>query len=259
MGPDRRGDAGGDRVSADWTTWHEARERSTTAPHGTASLALTAWLGPEAEEVPGLPGRWRLDADGAIVGDGFPTDGVDGAEVRLGAGQEHAFGDVIARRFDRDGTVALRVIDPASPNRTSIRGIDAFDYDPAWIVSGAFTPAAPAETVDVTAVDGRTSVAAVGGTIALELPTGPAELTVTRNAAGRLSAVFSDGSSNVDVYRFRFIDVPEPVDGVATVDFTRAFLPPCAFSDQYVCPTPLPGNRWTVRVEAGEKSVVRSS
>ena len=243
----------------EWTAWREARRRSATAPHGTAALALTAWLGPDAEEVRGLPGRWRLEADGAIVGEGFaPEHGVEGGELRLGPGQEHEFGEIIARRFDRDGTVALRVIDPAATSRTSIRDIDAFDYDPAWVVSGAFTPAAPAATVDVTAVDGRTSVATVGGTIALELPTGAAELTVTRNAAGRLSAVFSDGSSNVDVYRFRFIDVPEPVDGVATVDFTRAFLPPCAFSDEYVCPTPLPGNRWGVRVEAGEKTVVRA-
>jgi len=246
-------------MSGDWSAWRDARLRATTAPHGTASLALTAWLGPEAEQIPGLPGRWRLEADGPIVGDDFPADaGVDGGELRLEPGQEHAFGDVIARRFDRDGTVALRVIDPSAPSRTGILAIDAFDYDPAWVVSGAFAPAAPAESVEVTAVDGRTSVAAVGGTIALELPTGPAELTVTRNAAGRLSAVFSDGSSNVDVYRFRFIDVPEPVDGVATVDFTRAFLPPCAFSDEYVCPTPLPGNRWSVRVEAGEKNVVRA-
>ena len=245
-------------TATEWNTWRDQRLRGTTAPHGIAALALTAWLGPDAEPVDGLPGRWRLEAGGPIIGDGFsPEDGVAGGEVRLDAGQEHAFGDVIARRFDRDGTVALRVIDPSAPSRTSIEGIGAFDYSDEWIVSGAFTPAAAASTVDVIAVDGVSSVAEVGGRIALELPTGPVELTVTRNRAGALSAVFSDASSTVDVYRFRFLSVAEPVNGVATVDFTRAYLPPCAFSDEYVCPTPLPGNRWNVRVEAGEKNVVR--
>lgn len=64
----------------------------------------------------------------------------------------------------------------------------------------------------------------------------------------------ADGTSGVDAYRFRFLPIDLPSeDGTVTVDFNRAYLPPCAFSDQYVCPLPPAGNRLGVRIEAGER------
>jgi uncharacterized protein (DUF1684 family) len=37
------------------------------------------------------------------------------------------------------------------------------------------------------------------------------------------------------------------------LDFNRAFVPPCGFSDQYNCPMPPRQNRFHLPVEAGEK------
>jgi hypothetical protein len=40
------------------------------------------------------------------------------------------------------------------------------------------------------------------------------------------------------------------------LDFNRAFVPPCGFSDQYNCPLAPRNNRFPVPVTAGEKRVV---
>jgi uncharacterized protein (DUF1684 family) len=51
---------------------------------------------------------------------------------------------------------------------------------------------------------------------------------------------------------------PSP-DGSITLDFNRAFLPPCAFSYNYNCPIPPEQNRFPFKVEAGEKNVLAKS
>lgn len=43
--------------------------------------------------------------------------------------------------------------------------------------------------------------------------------------------------------------------GTVTLDFNRAFVPPCGFSAQYNCPLPPAQNRFAEPVIAGEKQV----
>lgn len=44
-----------------------------------------------------------------------------------------------------------------------------------------------------------------------------------------------------------------PGGDTVTLDFNRAFVPPCGFSVQYNCPLPPPQNRLHLPVPAGEK------
>jgi uncharacterized protein (DUF1684 family) len=46
--------------------------------------------------------------------------------------------------------------------------------------------------------------------------------------------------------------------GPVSLDFNRAFVPPCGFSVQYNCPLPPAQNRFGVAIEAGERQVVFS-
>ncbi|ALJ22109.1 DUF1684 domain-containing protein [Microbacterium sp. No. 7] len=239
-----------EEARAAWETWRAARLRNATLPHGLAALDRTEWPGDEPAELAGLPGLWRL-ADGVIVGTGLP-----GGEVRLAPGESAEVGDLLLRNFDRRGN-ALRVFDPASPNRTTIVGIDAYAYDPAWRVAGTFVRDESGESVDVVAVDGVVTPARLAGEIRLDTPAGPAVLTVTSTAAGGFSAVLGDATNNVETYRFRFVELGTPEGDVFVVDFNRLTVPPCGFSPEYVCPTPLPGNRWELPVRAGEKLVLR--
>ena len=78
---------------------------------------------------------------------------------------------------------------------------------------------------------------------------------------GLLAQPFAFGqctTSGDETYRFRFLTLrADGGAGEIDVDLNRAYLPPCAFSDFYVCPLPPLQNRLTVPVRAGEKTVVR--
>lgn len=244
---------------ASWTAWHTARERSVRAPHGIAALRFTHWLTEEATPLEGAPGTWRADATG-IVGERLTGTGLttpSGAQimtdrVELVHGDELHFGDALLRGMERDGVYALRVLDPEAPTRTSLAGISAFAPDVAWIRPARFVPS-PDVTVETESIDGHVTTETPVGRVEFELGDEAVSLTVTGGPNG-LWAVFSDGTSGDESYRFRFISMPAPTaDGHVLVDFNRAYLPPCAFSDHYVCPLPAPNNRLRTRITAGER------
>ena len=232
-----------------WRLWQRQRFDTAAAPHGTAALAHTHWLSEVPASYDGAPGVWAQQGEGATV------TGLGSAEPTLiRAGEQLTVEGVLLRAFARDGSLALRVIDPNAVSRTSLKAIRAYEPSEAWRVRGRFI--ADEQAVAVTSVDGHVSEGRLGGVIELEIAGEAVTLTVTRGSQG-LSAVFADGAS--ENYRFRFIAVDEPdADGTVIVDFNRAYLPPCAFSDQYVCPLPFPGNRWSVPVHAGESAVERA-
>lgn len=255
---------------ADWEDWHEARLRATTSSLGIASLVATHWLTPEPASYEGLPGTWQASENGivgtapelngnTILQDGRPYDTVGGPAVNLMSGQDIEWGDKRLRYFERDGARALRLFDPDAASRHSIEDIDAFEPDPTWVRPGRFIPAEQGAVLSVEAIDGHVSDDEVAGTIDVSLPGGEiASLTVTGDPRG-FSAVLSDGTSGEDTYRFRFLTIATPDDsGAVTVDFNRAYLPPCAFADFYVCPLPPAGNRLSTPIRAGEKNVVRA-
>jgi len=236
----------------DWQRWRDARYAAATRPFGIASLARTEWPTASRAAFDGLPGSWSLDGDD-IVGEDLP----DGTAVRLAPGQDAEVAGVRLRNFDRRGH-GLRVFDPESENRTRITEIETYDYDPAWRIQGRYRPSSDPATVDVVAVDGVVTPSTVAGEIDLATPEGDVTLTVLATASGGYTAVLGDATNNLETYRFRFLDFGDGPDGDAfVVDFNRAHLPPCAFSPEYVCPTPLPGNRWTIPVRAGERNVIR--
>jgi uncharacterized protein (DUF1684 family) len=71
---------------------------------------------------------------------------------------------------------------------------------------------------------------------------------------GRLYFIFRDGTSGKETYetaRFLYADLKD--DGTAVLDFNEAYNPPCAFNPFTTCPLPLPENRTTVRIPAGER------
>jgi uncharacterized protein (DUF1684 family) len=234
----------------------DARWRSVASDHGIAALRHTHWLDGEARAYDGAPGAWRA-VDGRVVGTGVRADAPDapGDEVVLAPGEHLDVGTLRLKAISREGAPALRVFDPETPGRTRLRGILSFPQNDAWALTGEFRPAAEGEITVIRSVDGYEREEPAVGTIALEVDGAPVELTVTGDPAEGLSAVIADATSNVDAYRFRFLEIDAPAaDGSVTVDFNRAYLPPCAFSDHYVCPLPPANNRLAVRVEAGERT-----
>lgn len=237
----------------EWHAWHASRERYAGAEYGPSALESTNWLITEPAVVDGIPGLWALTGDGAIRGTEL---GHHGSTVRLQGAESLRIGRRELRVFDRDGTLALRVLNPARPQREWFTAIDAYAPDERWRIPGVFERT-PGERIVLTTSDGGTREAEMAGRVRFVLTGSPHTLTVTRTGQGALSAVFADGTSGLETYRFRFLPVAEPAeDGTAVLDFNRAYLPPCAFSDQFVCPTPPEGNRYSTPIRAGERVVV---
>ncbi|HNP63194.1 MAG TPA: DUF1684 domain-containing protein [Woeseiaceae bacterium] len=73
-------------------------------------------------------------------------------------------------------------------------------------------------------------------------------------AGDRLFYVFGDETNRDKTYgagRFLYSAMPGD-DGMTILDFNQAYSPPCAFNDFSTCPVASPGNRLSVRIEAGE-------
>jgi uncharacterized protein (DUF1684 family) len=226
--------------------WHTARMRAVTAPHGIASLVATHWLGPDPQQLEGLDGSWWLDG-AAIVGDDFTID--EGGEVLVGSR--------LLRHFRRDDAIALRVLDPDAGSRASVAGIDSYPPDESWVRKGRFDAAEESATLDVHEIDGYVETERLAGTVTVEIDGTEVAFLATGPQTG-MQVVFADATSGGESYRFRFLSLrAEAGSGEIEVDFNRAYLPPCAFADFYVCPLPPAGNRLTVPVRAGEKRVER--
>ncbi|MDW4571948.1 DUF1684 domain-containing protein [Microbacterium sp. M3] len=239
-------------------TLTDERWLAVSSAHGIAALRHTHWLDDRPRAYEGAPGLWRA-ADGAVIGSGLHgrddlASEASRSEVRLAPGEHLDIGGLRLKAISRGGVPALRVFDPEAPSRTRLRGILSFPHADAWAIPGLFRPAAAGTTTVIESVDGSEREEPAVGTIALQIAGAPVELTVTGDPAEGLSAVIADATGNVDAYRFRFLEIDPPAaDGSVIVDFNRAYLPPCAFSEHYICPLPPANNRLAVRVDAGER------
>ncbi|OEJ27609.1 hypothetical protein AS594_27125 [Streptomyces agglomeratus] len=255
----------------DWNDWHQQRTGTVSAPYGPLSLTGTHWLADYPEgRIPGVPGRWTAEGDEVVL-TASPEDGIslDGelltGEARLTADTgpipdsrvEAAGRRLVVLR--REGLWAVRVFDPESPARRAFAGMEVTPYDEKWALAGRFRPyAAGRTTLQVENADGRTRGLGLAGEIAFGIEGEEYTLQVAVEGDGSLWAVFADATSGAGSYRFRFLRPPAPAaDGVVSVDFNRALLPPCAFADHFICPFPPPGNTLPVPVPAGERRVSR--
>ncbi|MFM9918256.1 DUF1684 domain-containing protein [Lacisediminihabitans sp. H27-G8] len=254
-------------------TYHGRRELSVVQPKGSLALVNTQWIDSE-QTIWGVPGSWAPLSKGesglrltAAASDGITVDGVlvDGEAIVRGKDadtpseivfSEHVSGFVIA---SEEGTYALRVWDADSEGIQEFGSIDAFDYDPDWVVTGTFRELPDGTTVGFEHLkdDGKTRDLAVPGEITFSKD--GIDYNLAAFKAGRaLQLVFSDATSGDSTYSVgRFLFVAPNADGTITLDFNRAVLPPCAFSYAFNCPMPPKQNRFTVPIEAGEKNVLK--
>ncbi|MBI5162256.1 MAG: DUF1684 domain-containing protein [Micrococcales bacterium] len=252
------------------------REQVVTSPRGSLALTNTQWVDSE-QPIWGVPGIWAPRTDGgsgltvtAGAADGIRVDGalVDGTAVVRGSDDENPsevrFSDTVqCTVIPQEGgaSYALRVWDAESDAIRDFGSIDAFPFNPEWIVTAAFTPNPEGTTFGFEHLkDGDATREEVI----------PGSITFTKNGvdydlvafqAGKaLQLVFADATSGETTYsvgRFLFI-VPKP-DGSITLDFNQALLPPCAFSYAFNCPMPPKQNRFPVPIEAGEKNVLNTA
>jgi hypothetical protein len=250
--------------------FRERRDHAVVQQNGNLALTNTQWVDSE-QTIWGVPGSWAPHENGLTVSaaadDNIVVNGVlvDGSAVVRSKSDENpstiVFGETVTGFVITapEGNHALRVWDTNSPAIQEFGTIDAYAYNPDWVITAAFTPNPAGTTLGFEHLKDNGQER--------EQPI-PGDITFTRDGvdyslaafkSGRaLQLVFADATSGVDTYsvgRFLFV-APNP-DGTIVLDFNLAILPPCAFSYNFNCPMPPKQNRFSVAIEAGEKNVLK--
>lgn len=216
----------------DYLRWQTKRVTAVTAATGNLALVETRWTGTRPD----------LDAEQSAARETVRVTPIERTNIETGS-VEHG----------------LRVWDSDAPAIRAFDRIDAYPYDPAWVLEGRFTPVSGNRTVPFEHIrdSGGTRDLVVPGDIHLELDGREYNLAAFDDG-GTLLLVFGDETNGSETYgsgRFLFVQLRDDA-GTVVLDFNRAFVPPCGFSAQYNCPLPPASNRFPLPIRAGEKNVV---
>ena len=260
-------------------TWRAQRLAELTKPDGWASLVGLHWLDRGSHRVGsaadngirlllGPPhlgvfsvrdGKVRFAADAAVTVDGAPSRGgrlrtdADAAGPSVIAFDD---GKGLATVISRGGRLALRVKHADADSRVHFTGLQYWPGGPQWRLQARFVPHPPGRTLPIANIIGTTDEIPNPGVVEFTRNGTPYRLEALDQGEGTLFLVFADRTSGHGSYGAgRFIDAPMPdARGRLTLDFNRAYNPPCAFTPFATCPLPPPENRLDLRVEAGEKT-----
>lgn len=263
-------------LEAETQKWHDARVARLKADDGWLTLVGLRWLD-EGDNAAGSSDKAPVElpqkapaAFGVFTRHGKavsfkPADGVQvtvngkpfaGGAIKTdeeGAPDVLRYGTLQLLVIDRGERVGVRVRDSEAEARKSFHGIDRFPVSAAWKKDCKFELAPEGRTIGVPNVLGDVSDVPLYGTALFQHDGHEYRLLATKEEDS-LMFVFGDLTNKTDTYGAgRFLYTPLPKDGHVTLDFNRAFNPPCAFSPYATCPLPVKENRLSVRVEAGEK------
>jgi uncharacterized protein len=237
-------------LAADWRRWREQRIAELNAPDGPSTLRTTHWLD-AGSTFPGVPGSWEPRGTEVVL----HLDG--GRElVALQAGSELAprirLDGVTVQVTNRGGRIGVRVFDHS---RAGGVAVETFEPSPRWVVPGRFEPLPGTATLAYAfALDSAPRELRTPGIVSFALD-GVDYRTQPFADDGSLLLVFADATTGLTTKPpARFLSI-EPPGGAGEVelDFNRASLPPCAFSDQFNCPLPPAAHRLQTAVTAGER------
>ncbi|GAB3385867.1 DUF1684 domain-containing protein [Lysobacter fragariae] len=280
----RQAQAKAQAFAATQKTWRDERRARLTLPDGWTSLVGLHWLdrgahyighntdngiplaaGPEHMGMIELTKdnaiRFVPDRDAVLTLDGAPlqgsttllSDASDAGPSKLGFDEGKGLLTVI-KRGDR---YALRVKHADAPTRTGFKGIEYWPGGPDWVVQAKFVPHPAGTTIPVVNIVGTTEAVSNPGAVEFQRDEQTWRLEALDEGDGELMLVFADGTSGKGSYpagRFLYASMPD-AKGNVSLDFNKAYNPPCAFTAYATCPLPPPENRLEkLKVEAGEKA-----
>jgi uncharacterized protein len=261
--------------------WRTARLDRLTGPDGWLTVVGLHWLEPGDNPVGGddahaiaLHGKAPGRVGTIVLADGRPTFVPSpGSDIRHGG---ERVVDPLPLRDDGDGTptvvevgslrlhvirryegrLAVRVRDLESRARTEFRGIEHYPVDDRWSFPARFEPYRPPRISRVPTVLDLTETYSTPGSVAFDHAGTTHRLDAFLEPGETdLFIVFADLTTGIETYGGgRYLYTKPPDDrATVTLDFNRAYNPPCVFTEHATCALPLPQNRLPFRVEAGEK------
>ncbi len=258
--------------------WDSNRLERLKAPGGWLNLAGLFWLN-EGENTIGSSsenhhvfrrgpeniGKIILRDDGVefVAAPGVPvmsgeeqverveliTD-AEGRATRLSVDSLQFF---LIRRGDRIG---IRLRDFQHPRIEQLTRIDRYPPDQDWIIRARFIEDEEGLTINIPNVLGDINEESVPGIFEFEYEGETYRLYPTGSRENPF-LIFGDETSGIETYGGgRFLSPGAPgEDGYVSIDFNKAYNPPCAFSDYATCPLAPRENILPFSVTAGEKRV----
>ncbi|MFQ5817488.1 MAG: DUF1684 domain-containing protein [Terriglobia bacterium] len=155
----------------------------------------------------------------------------------------------------------LEVFDPEHPALAAFTELDYFPIEPAYRIEAESIPSAQPERITLIDSHGNPQPYWLYGELRFSVQGTPCRLelyTLTLDpkeiATDGFMLIFTDATSGKESYpAARYLYVEGKTAGRITVDFNRAFSPPCNYSPVFTCPFPRLQNRLPVAIRAGEK------
>jgi uncharacterized protein len=248
---------------AEIAEWRRTRETTLTSDTGWTTLTGLHWLregknsfGREATaDIPLADGPQRAGAFERRNRKVTVTMDGKSREVAHDSADFVQNGRLKLYVIERGDKIGIRVRDPESPYRRGFHGIQNFPALESYRVTARFV--AEPRKIPILNVLDQIEPSECPGYVVFSLRGREYKLYPIIETPGdqRLFYIFRDGTSGKETYgagRFLYSDLPK--DGKVTLDFNKAYNPPCAFTPYATCPLPPKENRLAVRIEAGEKA-----
>ncbi len=197
------------------------------------------------------------EASGVLVNDSPAASvqlEIDASEAETDGQDKIAIGNRLRLQLvRRSGKFAVRVRDSQSQAIQDFTGKKWFPIKPEYRVEARFSPYDPPKAISIVNVKAQVVEANLSGHLEFELSGHSMELDAMVDSPDSLFIVFKDKTSGKSTYgAARFLLADLPVDGKVTLDFNKAYNPPCAFSPHALCPLPPEQNMLDIDIEAGE-------
>ncbi|WP_171474741.1 DUF1684 domain-containing protein [Frigoriglobus tundricola] len=157
--------------------------------------------------------------------------------------------------IERDGKYVLRLADNESPVRKNFPGCKWYAPDESFRVRAKFVPYPEEKSLSIVNIIDEVSKQPCPGYAEFTLKGRTHRLDAIKEGEG-LFFVFGDETAGDTTYKpGRFLDIEKQpaANETFTLDFNKAYNPPCAFSAYTTCPLPPKQNVLNTRFEAGEK------
>ena len=233
--------------------WRHDREARLVADEGWTTVAGLFWLKPGVNKFPAIPAPVEfLYEKGAVKvhhSGKWQTlrPDISGADDKL------VIGSLTMNVIERDGRQGIRLRDKNSKYRREFKGLKYFPVKPEYRVEAKWLPyPKPKKVVVSTVIDGVKE--AYDATGQVEFTLNGRKLHIEPVVDGdELFFIFRDLTTGKSTYNAgRFLYSPLAKNGKVTIDFNKAYNPPCAFTPFATCPLPPPQNRVDAAIEAGE-------
>jgi uncharacterized protein (DUF1684 family) len=260
---------------AEIESWRRRMEESLRADRGWLTLAGLFWLNQGAnrfgaspdneivlpgESAPAHAGSFVFQAGTATLhaaAAGVAVNDQPATTARLHSDADVApdlvtIGDLTMLVIQRGKRYAIRLWDRRSPARVAFTGRRWRPVNESYRLTARFVPYDPPRTLPVPNILGETEQRLSPGYVVFTIDGHEHSLDAVTEG-DQLFFIFRDQTAGDTSYPAgRFLKAAFPQNGQVTLDFNRAYSPPCAFTAFATCPLPPPRNHLPLRIEAGE-------